>query len=146
MVVGNLGVDPVLRYTANGVAVCNFSLATNRKQKNNDGSFKDVTMWFRIVVWRVQAENAAKYLVKGQQVFIEGTLEVEEWLDKQNVPKYTLQIQATDVQFLGGGIGKPEENSTVASSEQQPPEMSSVPVETPVAVVSTATSDDDIPF
>lgn len=141
-VVGNLGVDPVLRYTANGIAVCNFSLASNQKKKDKDGNMQDITTWFRIVLWRVQAENAAKYLVKGQQVFIEGTLQVEEWNDKQNVPRYTLEIQATDMQFLGGN--KPEGTSepTTQESSQAPAPQ---PAQAAAASVA-AKSDDDIPF
>ena len=74
IIVGNLGKDPELRYTPQGVAVCDFSMATNEKKRDKSGEFQEVATWFRVTLWRNQAENAAKYLKKGSQVFIEGRL------------------------------------------------------------------------
>lgn len=81
-VVGNLGKDPELRYTPQGNAVCNFSVATNEKRRDKGGDFQDVTTWFRITLWGKQAENASKYLTKGSPIYVEGRLRVEEWSDK----------------------------------------------------------------
>lgn len=101
-VVGNLGRDPELRYTPQGNAVCNFSVATNEKRRDKNGESQDVTTWFRITLWGKQAENASKYLTKGSSVYIEGRLRVEEWSDRDGKNRYTLDVHATDMQFIGG--------------------------------------------
>ncbi len=115
-VVGNLGRDPELRYTPQGNAVCNFSMATNEKKRDKSGESQDVTTWFRITLWGKQAENASKYLTKGSSVYIEGRLRLEEWSDRDGKIRYTLDVQATDMQFIGGassggGAGTREEMS-----------------------------------
>ena len=133
IVVGNLGRDPELRYTPQGVAVCNFSIATNENKKDKDGQSQDVTTWFRVTLWRQQAENAQKYLAKGDSVYIMGRLGVEEWQDRDGNNRYTLEIQATDMQFINtknsGGGGEQQQH---AQDNTPPP--------------STAAGDDDIPF
>ena len=96
-IVGNLGKDPELRYTPAGDAVCSFTLATNAKRKGSE----DVTTWFKVTLWRKTAEAAAKYLTKGQAVYIEGRLSIEEWTDSDNKNRYTLDVQATEMQFIG---------------------------------------------
>src|SRR6476619_2814049 len=101
IIVGNLGRDPDLRYTPQGVAVCSFSMATNEKRKDKSGELQDITTWFKVTLWRQQAENAAKYLTKGSPVYIEGRLRIEEWTDRENNNRYTLDVQATDMQFIG---------------------------------------------
>src|SRR5437588_517842 len=134
IVVGNLGRDPELRYTPQGVAVCSFSMATNEKRRDKSGELQDITTWFKVTLWRQQAENAAKYLTKGSPVYIEGRLRIEEWTDRENSNRYTLDVQATDMQFIGSrtdGItnpadyahtdehaytGTPEASSTTATS------------------------------
>src|ERR1051325_5529030 len=101
IVVGNLGRDPELRYTPQGVAVCSFSMATNEKRRDKSGEMQDITTWFKITLWREKAETAAKYLTKGSTVYIEGRLRIEEWTDRDNNNRYTLDVQATDMQFIG---------------------------------------------
>ncbi len=101
ILVGNLGKDPELRYTPDGTAVASFSLATNEKRKDKSGQFQDVTTWFKVTLWRKQAENASKYLTKGSPVYIEGRLNIEEWTDKDGKNRYTLDVQASDMQFIG---------------------------------------------
>jgi single-strand DNA-binding protein len=105
IVVGNLGRDPELRYTPQGTALCTFSIASNERRKSNTGEQQDVTTWFRVTVWGRQAETAAQYLTKGKSVFVEGRLHVEEWTDKEGKPRFTLELNASDVQFLGGASG-----------------------------------------
>lgn len=100
-IVGNLGRDPELRYTPQGVAVCSFTMATNEKRRDKSGELADITTWFKVTLWRNQAENAAKYLTKGSPVYIEGRLRIEEWTDRDNNNRYTLDVQATDMQFIG---------------------------------------------
>jgi len=100
ILVGNLGRDPELRYTPQGVAVCDFSLATNDRRRDKSGEYQDVPTWFRVTVWRTLAETAAKYLKKGRLVYIEGRLTVEEWTDREGNPRQTLAVQATDMHFI----------------------------------------------
>src|SRR5258706_8445529 len=106
IIVGNLGRDPDLRYTPQGIAVCSFSMATNEKRKDKSGELQDITTWFKVTLWRQQAENAAKYLTKGSPVYIEGRLRIEEWTDRDNNNRYTLDVQATDMQFISAGRGE----------------------------------------
>jgi single-strand DNA-binding protein len=161
IVVGNLGRDPELRYTPQGNAVCSFSLATNEKRRDKSGEFQDVTTWFRVTLWGNQAENASKYLAKGRPVYIEGRLRTEEWTDRDGNTRTSLEVNATEMQFLGGrdsgeysgggeGGGGREYNSDTHSgppadrddSQSAPPARSSG---TPPAAAPSQT-DDDIPF
>jgi single-strand DNA-binding protein len=141
IVVGNLGRDPELRYTPQGVAVCSFTMATNEKRRDKSGDLNDVTTWFRVTLWRNQAENAAKYLTKGSPVYIEGRLRLDEWTDRDGNTRFTLDVQATDMQFIGGGARDadaaytgPEEDASTASA---PPAA---------AAAAGGSGDDDIPF
>lgn len=102
ILVGNLGRDPELRYTPQGTPVCSFSMATNERRKDKAGDFNDVTTWFRVTLWGRQAETAQQYLTKGRPVYIEGRLRVEEYTDKDGKQRYSLEVNATDMQFIGG--------------------------------------------
>mgnify|MGYP001559702132 CR=1 FL=1 len=139
-IVGNLGKDPELRYTPQGNAVCNFSVATNEKRRDKTGDFQDVTTWFRITLWGKQAENASKYLTKGSPIYIEGRLRVEEWADRDGKNRFTLDVQATDMQFLGSSRG--DELSGSSSSEFN----DETPSSAGVSDFSGQPNDDDIPF
>jgi single-strand DNA-binding protein len=139
IIVGNLGREPELRYTPQGVAVCSFSVATNEKRRDKSGEFQDVTTWFRVTLWRQQAETASKYLTKGSPVYIEGRLKQEEWTDRDGNTRYTLDVQATDMHFLGGGA-RTEDFASEAGPESDFPSQG-----TSSASSGTAT-DDDIPF
>ncbi len=145
IIVGNLGRDPELRYTPQGVAVCNFSLATNEKKRDKSGELQDVTTWFRVTLWRNQAENAAKYLTKGRPVYIEGRLGVEEWTDREGNNRHTLEVQATDMQFISSGPRTDEEYS----GSSQPAEFAGPADRSTGGGAATApapSGDDDIPF
>ena len=147
IIVGNLGRDPELRYTPQGVAVCNFSLATNEKKRDKSGELQDVTTWFRVTLWRNQAENAAKYLTKGRPVYIEGRLGVEEWTDRDGKSRYTLEVQATDMQFISAGPrgeGDEEYSGGGQSAEFAGPADRSTGAAT--ASAPAPSGDDDIPF
>jgi single-strand DNA-binding protein len=102
ILVGNLGRDPELRYTPQGTPVCSFSMATNERRKDKAGDFTDVTTWFRVTLWGRQAETAQQYLTKGRPVYIEGRLRVEEYTDKEGKQRHSLEVNATDMQFIGG--------------------------------------------
>lgn len=100
IIVGNLGQEPDLRYTPQGTPVCSLSLATNEKRKGKDGEPVQITTWFRVTLWGKMAENAAQFLSKGRQVFIMGRLRVEEWTDREGGKRHTLEVDATDMQFI----------------------------------------------
>jgi single-strand DNA-binding protein len=146
IIVGNLGRDPELRYTPQGIAVCSFSMATNEKKRDKSGEMQDVTTWFRVTLWRNQAENAAKYLTKGSPVYIEGRLGVEEWTDRDGNNRHTLEVQATDMHFIGGGArGAGDEYSGGAPNNAEfagPADRSA----TGTAAAPAPSGDDDIPF
>lgn len=101
--VGNLGKDPELRYTPQGTPVCSFSMATNERRKDASGESQDITTWFKVTLWGRQAETASQYLTKGQPVYIEGRLRTSEWTDRDGKSRYTLEVHATDMQFLSTG-------------------------------------------
>ena len=114
ILVGNLGRDPELRYTPQGTPVCSFTVATNEKRKDKSGEMQDFTTWFRVTLWGRQAETASQYLTKGRPIYVEGRLRVEEWTDRDNKQRYTLEVQATDMQFIGQG-GRMDETSGAAA-------------------------------
>jgi single-strand DNA-binding protein len=105
ILVGNLGKDPEIRHTPNGQAVANFSIATSESWTDKNGQKQERTEWHRIVVWGKLAELCGKYLSKGRQCFVEGKLQTRSWDDKDGQKKYTTEIIASTVQFLGGAAG-----------------------------------------
>lgn len=132
--VGNLGRDPELRYTPQGTPVCTFSMATNERRKDKSGEMQDITTWFRVTLWGRQAETASQYLTKGRTVYIEGRLRVDEWTDRDGKPRYTLDVNATDMQFIGGGKGSMEEPLAAKAAAAE------------TSAESPQITDDDIPF
>ena len=145
IIVGNLGRDPELRYTPQGTAVCNFSMATTEKRKDKSGEFQDVTTWFRVTLWDKKAEVAAKYLQKGKPVYVEGRLKIDEWTDRDGKDRYTLDVTATDMQFIGSASDRDSGYSSENSDMDMPSEPASSSSSTAAAAGSSAT-DDDIPF
>ncbi len=135
MLIGNLGKDPEVRYTASGTAVASFSLATSERFKNKNGEWEDRTEWHNITLWGRLAEIAGEYLAKGRTVFIEGRLQTRKWQDRDGRDRYTTEIVGDKMQILsakgeGGrpGAGRPE-------TQEAPP------YEEPAF-----NPDDDIPF
>lgn len=102
IICGRLGGDPELRYTQSHTAVATFSVATTEHSKDRDGNAREQTEWHRIVAWSKLGENCAKFLAKGREVLVEGKLQTRSWDDKQSgTKKFTTEIVATNVQFLG---------------------------------------------
>lgn len=101
ILVGRLGRDPELKYTQSGTPVCRLSVATDRKYKKGD-EFVEETEWHRVTVWSKAAENCAKFLEKGRQVYVEGRMQTSSYEDKDGNKKYSTEIVADTVQFLGG--------------------------------------------
>ena len=102
IVVGRLGRDPEVRYTPDGTAVANFSVATSEEWKDkNTGEKRERTEWHRIVAFRRLGEICGEYLSKGRQVYIEGRIQTRDWEDKDGVKRYTTEIVASQMQMLG---------------------------------------------
>ncbi|MEA3345806.1 MAG: single-stranded DNA-binding protein [Chloroflexota bacterium] len=127
-IVGNLGNDPELRYTPQGTPVVHFSVATNRRWTNTDGSQGEETAWFRVTVWRRQAETCAQYLTKGRQVLVEGRLNPDPdtggprvWTGNDGVARASYEVTARTVKFLGRrGAGGGEEGAILEEEEEIP--------------------------
>ena len=100
MLIGNLGRDPELNYTPNGVAIAKFSLAVNRFSKSPSGERQEETEWFNIVAWRQLAETCANYLHKGQKIYIEGRLASRKYTDKNGVERTAVEVVASDMEML----------------------------------------------
>lgn len=106
-VIGNIGKDAEVRYTAGGTAVANFSLATSEQWRDKEsGEKKERTEWHKIVVWGKTAEALSPYLLKGKQVYVEGALQTRKWQDKDGNDKYTTEIRSDRIVLLGGGGSK----------------------------------------
>lgn len=135
VLIGHLGRDPEVRYTADGRAVANFNIATSEEWTDKDtGEKKQRTEWHRIVAWRRLGEICGEYLSKGRQVYVEGKLQTRSW-EKDGVTRYTTEIIASDVQFLGGRD---------AAREGMPPEDTSGLIGPEPSIPGK--EEDDIPF
>jgi single-strand DNA-binding protein len=119
-IVGYLGRDPELRYTPQGTALCKMSIATTEKRKNVAGETEEHTTWFRVTAWGRQAELANEYLAKGRQVYVEGRLRLEEYTDREGQKRFSAEVSATEIQFLGHRTDSPDANATVVASANQP--------------------------
>lgn len=107
MLIGNVGKDPEMRYTANGSAVTTFSLAVNRNFQSTEGERKEETDWFEIVTWNKLAELCSQFLQKGRQAYVEGRLHTRSWEGQDGQKRYRTEVIAQTVLFLGsaGGAG-----------------------------------------
>lgn len=114
MVIGHLGADPEMKYLANGSAVTNFRVATSRSWKNDAGERQEETEWFRVVTWNRLAEICAQYLTKGRLVYVEGRMQTRSWDDQQGQKRYSTELIAQEVKFLGGGRDANESGPTQA--------------------------------
>ncbi|NNE39005.1 MAG: single-stranded DNA-binding protein [Gammaproteobacteria bacterium] len=139
ILVGNLGNDPDVRYTANGAAVSNISIATSESWKDKEtGEQQEKTEWHRVVFFGRLAEIVAEYLKKGSQVYVEGRLQTRKWQDKEGHDRYTTEVVANEMQMLGSrssGGGSYDQSSSAPAKEPAPAKK---PDENFV--------DDDIPF
>ena len=102
IILGNLGRDTELRHTQAGKAVCTLRLATNEVWSDASGERRERTEWHTVVVWGRSAENCNQYLKKGRTVFIEGRIQTRKWQDKEGNDRYSTEIVADRVQFIGG--------------------------------------------
>lgn len=102
ILVGHLGKDPEVRYTPNGQAVANFTIATSDTWTDKGGQKQERTEWHRIVAWAKLAELCGEYLAKGRQVYVEGRIQTRQWEDRDGQKRYTTEILASQIVFLGG--------------------------------------------
>ena len=126
VVVGNVGRDPEMRYTPNGTAVTNFTVAVNRRWKNQDGEQQEKTTWFRVTAWGKLAEVCNEHLSKGRLVLVEGEVEASAWMGQDGEPRATLELRAQNVRFLGGkgatsGEAQAEEHASAPTPEEDLP-------------------------
>jgi single-strand DNA-binding protein len=127
-----LGADPELTYANSGTAIVSAFVAENRRNKKGD-EWVNETSWFNLKAFGKTAENCQKYLTKGRQVYIEGRLSTRKWQDKEGKDRYTTEVIANTVQFLGGG--------TKAEPTENRPALGAVDTSTTAEI-----DDDDIPF
>ncbi len=143
ILIGNLGNDPDIRYTASGAAVANISLATAESWRDKEsGEQQERTEWHRIVFFGRLAEIVGEYLRKGSQVYVEGRLQTRKWQDKEGHDRYTTEIVANEMQMLGG-------RASSSGYDAGPPgkQPASKPEPQPAAAASASDDfDDDIPF
>lgn len=145
--IGNLGADPEVRYTANGSAVANIRLATAESWRDKEsGEQQERTEWHRVVFFSRLAEIVGEYLKKGSQVYIEGRLQTRKWQDRDGNDRYTTEIVANEMQMLGGRGGAPGggDNHDSGSSHGRPPAAASGGAGSSEPPMDDF--DDDIPF
>jgi len=137
ILIGHLGKDPEVRYSPQGSAVANITLATSEQWKDKtSGEKQERTEWHRLVFFARLAEIAGEYLKKGAPIYVEGRLQTRKWTDKEGVERYTTEIVVNEMQMLGGrsseGSAGAAPAKKVAGSDVNPPTGGSL--------------DDDIPF
>jgi single-strand DNA-binding protein len=126
ILVGNVVRKPEARFTASGTAVCNLTVATNEVWSDKQGQKHERAEFHRIVSWGKQAETCAEFLDKGRQVYVEGSLRTRQWTDKNGQERYTTEVQATKVLFLGA---RPQGTPAAESTELPPEVEASMPVD-----------------
>ena len=122
MLIGRLGADPEMRYTANGQAVTTFNLAVNRNWTGRDGERREDTEWVTVVCWEKLAETVSQYLQKGRQAFVEGRLQTRNWEGQDGVKRYKTEVVAATVQFLDRveAASNIDEGAPQSSQEEAP--------------------------
>ncbi len=176
LLIGFLGQDPEKRVTSGGHSVVTVNLATTERFKDREGNKQERTEWHRLVFWNLKADLVEQYCKKGSQLYVEGSLQTREWLDKDGNKRYTTEIQVRNLEFLDrlpsgqgnhannqhGGYQQPNQSAAQTSGSYQPPPAANNPAEPPVSQQSrepsTAASqpkvapgtddfiEDDIPF
>jgi len=146
ILIGNLGADPEIRYSASGSAICNLRIATTDNWTDKQsGEKREQTEWHRVVMYQRLAEIAGQYLKKGRQVYIEGRISTRKWQDKEGQDRYTTEIIANEMKMLGNreGMGDPASgaSSTSAAGAYNP-----APAAAAKKPAFDEFVDDDIPF
>lgn len=141
ILVGNLGKDPEIRYTASGSAIANITIATTDSWRDKQsGEKQEKTEWHRVVFFNRLAEIVGEYLKKGSQVYVEGRLQTRKWQDQSGQDRYTTEVVANEMQMLGGRGGGPGGQAPQGSGFRDEPAAAQP------AKVEEDFQDDDIPF
>ncbi len=154
ILVGNLGSDPEIRDLDSGLKVATLSLATSESYKDKDGNWQEQTEWHRIVFWRKMAETAENYLKKGSKIYVEGRLRTRSWTDKDNVTRYTTEINGDRLLMLdkreGSGSFPPPPSAGDAPAQQnnqaQTPQNTQAEKPKDPEINKTSEPEDDLPF
>jgi single-strand DNA-binding protein len=134
ILVGNVGQDPEVKYTASGIPVAKVSLATNERFKDKNDQWQDRTEWHSVVAWQRLAEIVGEYVHKGSKLYVEGKLQTSTWEDKQNgQKKYRTDIVAREIVLLGSRDNAHEQRGETTSEESSP-------------APSSTDAEDEIPF
>ena len=150
ILLGHLGKDAETKFTPNGVSRSNFTVATNRRWKDQQsGEWKEITDWHNIVLWR--SENVANYLLKGKQVYVEGRIENRSWEDKEGQKRYITEIVCDELILLGGrgdsgGGGGEYNQDPVVSRPRSAPRPQPAAAASPAEDFGQGITDDDVPF
>ena len=121
ILVGNTGADPETRYMPNGDALTSIRLATTESWKDRaTGEKKEITEWHRVVFYRKLAEIVEKFVRKGSPLYVEGRIRTRKWQDKEGVERYTTEIEASEMQMLGGGQSRGSEKPASTPKQSQP--------------------------
>ena len=143
ILVGYLGSDPTLKYTPSGDPVCTISVATTEKRKEESS-----TTWFRVTFWRKQAELVGAHFKKGAQIYVEGKLREEKYTDREGQTRASLEVTATEFQFIGGKEGR-EERADAPVAEKREAVNRALGGKPPASTAATRMSqndDDEVPF
>lgn len=152
ILVGNLGRDPEVRYSPDGVAICNVSIATTSQWRDKaSGERREETEWHRVVFYNRLAEIAGEYLRKGRAVYVEGRIKTRKWQDKETgQDRYSTEIVADQMQMLGGrdsGGGSADDGGDFNQAPARRPAQQPRPAAPAAAPAGNlADMDDDIPF
>ena len=154
ILIGNLGADPEVRYTAGGTAVANVNLATSDQWKDKQsGEMQDRTEWHRLVFFGRMAEIAGEYLKKGSKIYVEGRIQTRKWQGQDGQDRFTTEIVANDMQMLDGRAGAASQggNQSQQRSNQPPASSNQQPAPEPAMAGGESEGfdddiDDDIPF
>lgn len=126
ILVGNLGVDPTVRYGKDGSAICSFSLATSERWKGKDGQKQERTEWHKIVIFGKLAEIAGEYLSSGKQIYVEGKNQTREWEDADGNKRQTTEVVCHVMTMLGQGQGAGQGSSSSGGESASSGEPNSV--------------------
>jgi len=148
LLLGNLGKDPEIRTTPNGMTVATFSLATAERAKDSTGNWVDKTEWHNLVAFQRTAEIIRDYVKKGSQIFVEGKLQTRSWDDKESgQKKYRTEILVNELTLLGGGSGRSEGGSSSSGGYSSSRSSSSSSASAPANdYADQQITDEDIPF
>ena len=156
-VIGNLGNDPEMKYSANGAPFLRFNVASNYRVRTPEGEWQDKTEWVRVTVFGQRAESLSQYIRKGSRVFVDGRLEARPWTDQQGQVRAGLEVIASDVEFMssrtddenrgGGGMSGGDMGASATPRERSASSSSPAPRQAPQSRPDPGEDDlEDLPF